>query len=374
MQSIAVLQTENNFATGAQHKIQKATKAPSGNTSRKMLADISNLPQQNKTLIQDGNSQVVPITTKEYVDQLQKENMALMKIVAERNKLIEVTGIELQKLKVNMQKMQIQNLQLAQSNSQMLMDLNSGKDRLKALQHELGCLNGVLKAKNVEVQKLKLQVRKREIVDDEVKQSNSDAAEESKLCSNEDKLGNANRRPQSKSCSLLAQSKDINENKRTCTRRKSARFEREELKPDERLFDTEDVTVSVCQPTHDSLEENVSTSTFNDVHGNEVETKRPCARRQSARFKCAKPKPSDDISEMKDAEISSCLLRDDKMEEEGLNSTSSFKNEEKEGISAPVFDAQGSRRSSMNRPLRQAAKKVQTYKEIPVNIKMRRSE
>ena len=56
----------------AQHKIQKATKAPSGNTSRKMLADISNLPQQNKTLIQDGNSQVVPITTKEYVDQLQK--------------------------------------------------------------------------------------------------------------------------------------------------------------------------------------------------------------------------------------------------------------------------------------------------------------
>ncbi|XP_071930256.1 uncharacterized protein [Coffea arabica] len=334
MQSIAVLQTENNFATGAQHKIQKATKAPSGNTSRKMLADISNLPQQNKTLIQDGNSQVVPITTKEYVDQLQKENMALMKIVAERNKLIEVTGIELQKLKVNMQKMQIQNLQLAQSNSQMLMDLNSGKDRLKALQHELGCLNGVLKAKNVEVQKLKVQVRKREIVDDEVHKQDSV----------------------------------------TCTRRKSARFEREELKPDERLFDMEDVTVSVCQPTQDSLQENVSTAAFNDVHGNEVETKRPCARRQSARFKCEKPKPSDDISDRKDAEISSCLLRDDKMEEEGLNSTSSFKNEEKEGISAPVFDAQGSRRSSMNRPLRQAAKKVQTYKEIPVNIKMRRSE
>ena len=61
---------------------------------------------------------------------------------------------------------------------------------------------------------------------------------------------------------------------RTCTRRKSGRFEREELKPDERLFDMEDVTVSVCQPTQDSLQENVSTAAFNDVHGNEVETKR----------------------------------------------------------------------------------------------------
>ncbi|KAL3520775.1 hypothetical protein ACH5RR_018924 [Cinchona calisaya] len=305
MESFVVLNTENNLAIGDQPKIEKATTAPFGNTPRKKLADITNLPQQNWDVVQHRKSQVMPFVTKEYVDQLQKENMALMKILADRNKLIEVTGIELHKLRINLHKMQQQNLQLVQSNSKMLADLNSSKDRLKALQHELGCHNGVLKAKNMEVHKLELQVKSREIGDDE---SNCEGAgaESSKIGRNDDRLGVAKRRPQSKSSgsSVEVQSKDINENKRPCARRKSARFEHEEIKPDDGLFDAEDAKFSVCQPTDDSVLNNVSTSTGDDGRGNEVENKRPCARRQSARIKSEEPKPSEDIFEIQDAKFS----------------------------------------------------------------------
>ncbi|EYU39649.1 hypothetical protein MIMGU_mgv11b021658mg, partial [Erythranthe guttata] len=48
--------------------------------------------------------------------------------------------------------MQEQNQQLASSNSQMLADLNSGKDRLKVLQHELGCTSGLLKARKFQLE------------------------------------------------------------------------------------------------------------------------------------------------------------------------------------------------------------------------------
>ncbi|GMP45394.1 hypothetical protein CsSME_00013935 [Camellia sinensis var. sinensis] len=46
--------------------------------------------------------------------------------------------------------MRQQNLQLAQSNSQMLTELYSEKDRLKVLQHELGSKNALLNAKKLE--------------------------------------------------------------------------------------------------------------------------------------------------------------------------------------------------------------------------------
>ncbi|GFS30112.1 hypothetical protein Acr_00g0010190 [Actinidia rufa] len=64
--------------------------------------------------------------------------------------------------------MQQQNSQLAQANNQMLViwnlfnidsivhftlqELNSGKDRLKALQHELGCKSGLLKVKILQLE------------------------------------------------------------------------------------------------------------------------------------------------------------------------------------------------------------------------------
>ncbi|KAI3725372.1 hypothetical protein L1987_65159 [Smallanthus sonchifolius] len=57
----------------------------------------------------------------------------------------------MQKLRVTLEKVKQQNLQLAQSNSQMLAELNSVKERQKALNHEIGCKNGLIIAKNLEL-------------------------------------------------------------------------------------------------------------------------------------------------------------------------------------------------------------------------------
>lgn len=45
-----------------------------------------------------------------------------------------------------------------------------------------------------------------------------------------------------------------------------------------------------------------------------------------------------------------------------------------EGKHAPSRESQDFGRPSLGRPSRQAAKKVSTYKEVPVNVKMRRTE
>ncbi|XP_010424783.1 PREDICTED: uncharacterized protein LOC104709946 [Camelina sativa] len=86
-------------------------------------------------------------SSQEFAQKLQKENMTLMKALAHRNKIVELSGIEFQKLRINLRSVQEKNLQLAQANSQMLAELNTSRDRLKELQHELGCKNALLKVK-----------------------------------------------------------------------------------------------------------------------------------------------------------------------------------------------------------------------------------
>ncbi|KAK8299316.1 hypothetical protein V6Z12_D05G313900 [Gossypium hirsutum] len=110
------------------------------NAPRKGLSDITNLQHQPKVLTQDAKLLLQPASlgSKDYINKLQQENMMLMKVLADRIKVIELSGIELQKLRINFEKFQQQNLQLAQANNQLLL--------LKALKHELGCKNAMLKA------------------------------------------------------------------------------------------------------------------------------------------------------------------------------------------------------------------------------------
>lgn len=54
------------------------------------------------------------------------------------------------------------------------------------------------------------------------------------------------------------------------------------------------------------------------------------------------------------------------------SSVSSLKDETEAALSAPRSEAQALQTSSV-RPKRQAVEKVQSYKEIPINIKMRRT-
>ncbi|PNT69354.1 shugoshin-1 isoform X2 [Brachypodium distachyon] len=81
------------------------------------------------------------------VGDILKENSKLAHLLAEKTKIIELSGVEIQKLRLALHATHQKNLQLAQANSQILAELNQGKDRLKVLQHELGCATAVLKVK-----------------------------------------------------------------------------------------------------------------------------------------------------------------------------------------------------------------------------------
>ncbi|CAL9152467.1 unnamed protein product [Musa hybrid cultivar] len=105
----------------------------------KRLSDITNTVSSGTAGmmgadVDQGNSNVIscPIS-KDCIVQLMKENTALLKLLAEKNKIIELSSTELQKLQFELQKTSQQNWQLARANSHMLGELNLGKDRLKVL-------------------------------------------------------------------------------------------------------------------------------------------------------------------------------------------------------------------------------------------------
>lgn len=100
--------------------------------------------------------------------------------------------------------------------------------------------------------------------------------------------------------------------------------------------------------------------------------RRRCLRRQSARFKSQEEKRTENFFEIEDAKFPDSRPLDNPMQEDGLTLPSSAVT--KEETSEPRNEAQVAHRSSMGRPLRRAAEKVQSYKEVPLNVKMRRSE
>lgn len=97
------------------------------------------------------------------------------------------------------------------------------------------------------------------------------------------------------------------------------------------------------------------------------------SRRQSTRFISVKSEPTEDLFEIDDAKFPASQLHDDPMHDNcptSLGSSGKKANGDGAlGVATPEF-----RRSSIGRPLRRAAEKVQSYKEIPINVKMRRSE
>ncbi|QHN86203.1 Elongation factor Ts [Arachis hypogaea] len=95
---------------------------------RKKLSDITNsshhLQEQQKPPEDTTSSNSAD---KDCIQQLLKERMTLLKLLAEKNKIIEWTKAEMQMLRGNVQKLQLQNWNLAQSNTHMLAAEASGK-------------------------------------------------------------------------------------------------------------------------------------------------------------------------------------------------------------------------------------------------------
>ncbi|XWS56379.1 hypothetical protein CRYUN_Cryun09bG0080800 [Craigia yunnanensis] len=341
MENFTILDTETALVSGNKLKGEiMENECSIRNASRKGLSDITNLQQQPEVVTQGAKLLLQPasLRSKVYIDKLQQENMTLMKVLADRNKVIELSGIELQKLKINLEKFQQQNLLLAQANSQMLAELNSGKDRLKALRHELGCKNAVLKAiKSEKTKNVACATSGNEVGTKKCGKAGESLKEED----GEDKPCNTNR------CGKAGESlkEEDRENKSCNTNRRRQ-------------------SKSLCP------------SNIKPVQAKEgVDNKRVCLRRQSARFNPQEPETTEYVFEVDDTKFLVSSSCDDKVHESGpISSGSSVKSEHEEGSMIPRNEAEEIRRTSVGRPLRRAAEKVQSYKEIPLNAKMRREE
>ncbi|XP_022755582.1 SHUGOSHIN 2-like [Durio zibethinus] len=103
-----------------------------------------------------------------------------------------------------------------------------------------------------------------------------------------------------------------------------------------------------------------------------IENKRRCLRRQSARFKSQEREPTENLFEIDDVKFAATQQLDTPMHEDGPTPL---------GPSITIVETYNPRaeteilkRSSLGRPLRKAVEKVQSYKEVAVNVKMRRKE
>ncbi|KAG2674168.1 hypothetical protein I3760_13G122300 [Carya illinoinensis] len=234
------------------------------------------------------------------------------------SKTIELSAAELQKLRASLQKLQLQNWNLAQSNSQMLAELNFGRERIKTLGHALVCKDALLKMKDTELK------RKTEVsYDGKTASQEGEVAAEQLLheANNSGKKSNRNRRRTRRSRSMGP----------------STAFEK--------VADKE-----------------------------KVENKRRCMRRQSARFKFHEREPTENLFEIEYANYPLSQSLENPMHEGPLPLKSSIKKEAEVEIFVPRNEAQPPRRSSVGRPLRKAVEKVESYTEAPIKIKMRRTE
>ncbi|KAL6499774.1 hypothetical protein OROGR_027684 [Orobanche gracilis] len=290
-----------------------ARRSSFGNMVRRRLSDITNYQPQPKSASFPENKPPDSTPTKGCIDHLVKEKMALVKLIQEKNKIIELSGMEIQNLRTCLQKMQLQNWHFAQSNSHMLAELNMGRERLKALHHEVACKEALLKTKNsLRKGKEKVNGQQTEFQEREAITEEPGNNEDTKCCS-------AGRRPRGSRSRSLGNSK-INQ-----------------------------------QPSEKEA----------------VVSKRRCLRRQSSGSKLGDDEGTDNMFEINKMPSSSRQIH----EAGSTVSTPSAKEILTNGSRyyASELEAEA-RRTSTGRPLRKAVGKVQSYKEKSLSVKMRRSE
>ncbi|GAB4854999.1 hypothetical protein Ancab_023586 [Ancistrocladus abbreviatus] len=312
-----------------------------GGTPSKGLINITNLPQKPRLSNPSDKSQFISVAAEERIDQLLKERMALMKQIADRNKIIELSGVELQNLRVNFQKAQLQNFHLAQANSQILAELNAGKDKLKELRHELGCVRSMLTFKNLELQEKKKARVHQETGDETTKPD--EAGESSQADNHGGKPSSSKGRRLSKvevpSTVKGVATREKAEDRRHSLRRQSSRFKTEEQESSEELF----------------------------------QNRRRSLRTQSQFSIAAEQECAGDLFEIDDTQFTaSPQLNDRKHGDFTIPMASPVPSYDTEKTNANGSVTHEIRRSSLGRPLRLAVCKVQSYREMSLNKKMRR--
>ncbi|KAJ0963633.1 hypothetical protein J5N97_028755 [Dioscorea zingiberensis] len=307
-------------------------------TRRKQLSDITNTviserQGRSKGGGQENDTALPCSSSSDHYAQLLKENQALLMVIEERNKIIE-------KFKVSLHKASQQNAHLAKTNSMMLAvhELNFSKDRLKALQHEMGCRMAVLKSKIIELEAEKLTKQQCSMISTEEeklteKQCLMMSTEEEKLAKKQSSVMNTEEGNTKCAASTSDVSPTVPKKKARNTNRKL------QLKK----------------------QSSSSTAMIDQVLGKDKDDR--CRDLESKQRE-----PTEDSFAMKDVILDSsahssanaCMKSEiSEKKQHNMNVSQSCENQEIQ-------------RTSVGRPKRMAAEKVSSYKEIPLNIKMRR--
>ncbi|KAL1201469.1 SHUGOSHIN 2 [Cardamine amara subsp. amara] len=371
----------------------------------------------------------MPFSSQEYAEKLQKENMTLMKALAHRNKIIELSGVEFQKLRINLRNVQEKNLQLAQANSQMLAELNTNRDRLKQFQHELGCKNGLLNAMKMQLEEQILPCihhGSKDKVPANVSDGDCKPFQTQDL--NHTKRKRTSRiKPSGSSNDKPIHTNENTNSKRQCVRRQSTRFAVQETEQTEKLLEMGDAQETE-EATRPSLRRRSARlrpeegETCKSIHERDevretIKRRRVSSRQQSARFNFQEP----EVTETLNADDAGSLVseesfgsrseavepsenRHDAKQTDGKRRVSMRRqstkgksqaveatkeiatdpylgnnivqdcDDETKSKNKPRGDENEGmiRRTSVGRPSRHAAEKVQSYREVSLKVKMRR--
>ncbi|CDY21236.1 BnaC03g53880D [Brassica napus] len=202
------------------------------------LSDITNSQSQD-----EFNHQETDLERSEQVNRLIKENVALVKLLEERDKTIELSRYELRNLREGIHKLKVQNWSLAQTNFQLLAEINLARNKVKALNPEVTCKNAFLKATYCEQEK-----------DENTQPRNAPAAQNVLKISDEEseKPSVPNRRRYIRGKSIGASTahkiegeKEKSETKRRQLRRKSARVRSATQEVIDNLFEIEDLQLTM---------------------------------------------------------------------------------------------------------------------------------
>nr|XP_011469609.1 PREDICTED: uncharacterized protein LOC101311054 isoform X3 [Fragaria vesca subsp. vesca] len=316
-------ESENSGAGGAKTKKDKKGKGCLVGSARKTLGDISNIQQrQNKQAIQHVKLEFDSLTTKKYVENLTKENTALMKLLSDR-KTIELSRTELQNLRANLETVQQHNSQLARAHSQMLEEVTSSRDRLRILQHALGCQNALLKVRKVEEKEKAKRVRNQARINVEVGSVQCFEPGDSSQAVMDHFNTNRKRQPQNLALAPpiveAVRNNEKADNKSRRTRRQSAIFETDDQETTEDSFEIKDDNKRRLRRQLASAKTEEPQANL-DLSESKNENNRSL-RRQSARFKTEEPegteetKITEDSSEMNDDNFLVSRLCDDVVNE-----------------------------------------------------------
>ncbi|BAT94620.1 hypothetical protein VIGAN_08123900 [Vigna angularis var. angularis] len=420
-----VLNSNSDAVGGVKAKRVKVVKGDSvyvgvgvgvGASQNKILADVTNLHQQPKQQVSAEN--------------LLKEKEMLVKVLASKDVFIQSCKAELQKCQSNFQKLKMQNAELALTNSHMMAEVNSSRQKLRELQLELGIKNGILNA-----MKLELTIKEHTVNLKHETNVNEVRACPNKQSDQSDNRGNAKRRrvfkPRSSAPAVSKQVKSLEKvdnqrNKvahitplniqyRYSLRRQSAGLKDEKPESTEDFVEVVEVqddiskanesgSTSLGSKVHDEARETTECNFTQLVHfltfvqpcysyiepyvhslhaasiptntepvhaKKNIENKRKSTRRQTNRFKPENPEPTEDLFVLDDAKFNVSQISDGMSEKCCPTSTIITSGQENNSCS---FKSGETRRSSVGRPLRRTVEKVVSYKEVPLNVKMRRDK